>query len=86
MSITTNVASFNPTPGEVCSIKQYVMKFFSDLQQVSGFLQVFRFPPLINWCHDITEVLLKVALHSIIPNPKMIQITINIRLNFIVNI
>jgi hypothetical protein len=39
LSITTNVVSSNPIHGEVYLI-YYVMKFVSDLQQVSGFLQV----------------------------------------------
>ena len=38
---------------EVYSIQHYVMKFVSDLRQVGGFL------------HDITEILLKVALNTI---------------------
>ena len=29
-------------------VQHYVMKFFSDLRQVGGFLRVFRFPPPIN--------------------------------------
>jgi hypothetical protein len=33
--------------GEVYSIQHYVIKFVSDLWQVSGFLRVLRFPPLI---------------------------------------
>ena len=44
--ITTKVVSSNPIHGEVYLI-YYVMKFVSDLQQVSGFLQVLRFPPPI---------------------------------------
>jgi hypothetical protein len=40
--ITTNVVSSNPAHGEVYSIQNYVIKFVSDLQQVSGFL---LFPP-----------------------------------------
>ena len=39
--ITTKVVSSNPVHGEVYSMQQYVIKFVSDLQQVSGFL---RFP------------------------------------------
>jgi hypothetical protein len=31
----------------VLSIQHYVIKFVSDLLQVSGFLRVLRFPPLI---------------------------------------
>ena len=42
--ITTKVMSSNPVHGEVYSIQQYVIKFVSDLRQVSGFLRVLRFP------------------------------------------
>ena len=35
--ITTNVVSSNPAHGEVYSIQNYVIKFVSDLRQVSGF-------------------------------------------------
>ena len=38
--------SLNPVHGEVYSIQHYVIKFVSDLRQVSGFLRVLRFPPL----------------------------------------
>jgi hypothetical protein len=40
MPITTKVVSSNPVYGEVYSIQHYVIKFVSDLRQVSGFLQV----------------------------------------------
>jgi hypothetical protein len=33
--------------GEMFSIQHYVIKFVSDLRQVSGFLWVLRFPPPI---------------------------------------
>ena len=43
---TTKVVSLNPVHGEVySSIKYYVIKFVSDLQQVSGFFRVLR-PPI----------------------------------------
>ena len=45
--ITTNVVSSNLIHDEVYSIQHYVIKFLSDLQQVSGVVQVLRFPPLI---------------------------------------
>ena len=45
--ITTKVVSLNPIHSEVYSIQHYVIKFVSDLQQVSGFLRVLRFPPPI---------------------------------------
>ena len=44
MPITTKVVSSNPAHDEVCSIQHYVIKFVSDLRQVSAFL---RFPPSI---------------------------------------
>ena len=51
--ITTKVVSLNPTHGKVYEIQHYVIKFVSDLQQVSGFLW---FPPPIKLTHDITEI------------------------------
>jgi hypothetical protein len=43
-----------------------VIKFVSDLWQVGGSLQVLWFPPPIKADrHDITEILLKVALNTI---------------------
>jgi hypothetical protein len=42
--ITYNVASSNPIHDKVCSIQHYVIKFVSDLWQVSSFL---LFPPPI---------------------------------------
>ena len=44
---------FEPRSGEVYSIQHYVIKFVSDLRQVGGFL-----------LHDITEILLEVALNT----------------------
>ena len=44
-------------------IKQYVIKFASDLRQVGGFLRVLRFSSTKKTdSHDIAEILLKVAL------------------------
>ena len=45
--VTTKIVSLNPIYGKVYSIQHYVIKFVSDLQQVSGFLWVLRFPPPI---------------------------------------
>ena len=43
--------------------QHYVIKFVSDLRKVGGFL---RRPPAIKLTrHDITEILLKVALNTI---------------------
>ena len=61
MPIATNVVSSNPV--QVYSIQHTVIKFVSDLRHVGGFL---RFPPPIKLTtHDITEILLKVALYTI---------------------
>ena len=56
--ITINIVSLNLAHGEVYSIQHYMIKFVSDLKQVSGFLidKTDR--------HDITEILLKVALNT----------------------
>jgi len=42
--ITNKVVSSNTDYGEVYSIRHYVNKFVSDLQQVGGFPWVLRFP------------------------------------------
>ena len=47
LHIITKVVSSNPIHGEVCSIQHYVIKFVSDLRQVSGFLSVLQFRPPI---------------------------------------
>jgi len=47
LPITTKVVSLNSAHGEVYSIQHYVIKIVSYLRQVSGFLQVLRFPPPI---------------------------------------
>ena len=64
--IATKVVNSNPVHGEVYSIQRYVIKFVNDLRQFVGFLRVLRFPPPIKADrHDITEILLKVALNTI---------------------
>ena len=64
--ITTKVVSSNPVHGEVYSIQHYVIKFVSDLRQVSGFTPD---TPVSStnksYLHDITEILLKVVLNTI---------------------
>ena len=68
MSITTDVESSNHVHGEVYSIQQYVIKFVSDLQQVGPWLSPGTPVSSTNKTvrHDITEILLKVALNTII--------------------
>ena len=53
-------------------IQHYVIKFVSDLRQVDGFLKVQCIMVFSNNktdCHDITEILLKVALITITLTP-----------------
>ena len=53
--------------GGVYSLQHYVIKFVGDLRQMGGFLQALLFPPPNKTDnHDITEILLKVALNTII--------------------
>ena len=63
MPITTDAVSSNLDQGERTKLCD---KVFSDLRQVGGFLRVLRFPPIDKTdSHDITEILLKVALNTI---------------------
>jgi hypothetical protein len=59
--ITTNVENLNLSHGEVYSIQHYVIKFVSELRQVGDFLHQNKTDR-----HDITEILLKVALNTTI--------------------
>ena len=63
--ITTKVVSSNPVQGEVHSIQHYVTKFVSDLtcRWISPGTPVFITNKTNR--HDITEILLKVALSTI---------------------
>ena len=64
--ITTDVMSSNLDQSKV--YEHYVIKFVSDLRQVSGFLQVLQFSSTNKTDrHDMTEILLKVALNTIKP-------------------
>jgi len=64
--IITNVVSLKPTEVEVYSIQHYVIKFVSDLWQVSGFLLKLLVSSTNKTDrHNITEILLKVALNTI---------------------
>ena len=45
--VATKIVSWNATHGDVLSKQHCVIKFVSDLRQVSGFLSVLGFPPPI---------------------------------------
>jgi hypothetical protein len=79
LSIITNVVSSNPVHAEVYSIQHYVIKFVSDLWQISGFLWVLQFLSTNKTdCHDITEILLKVALNTINQPTKTYSIIVTL--------
>ena len=66
MPITTKVVISNPVHCEMYSIHHYVIKFVSDLRQVGEFsLSTPVSPTNKTDRHDITEILLKVALNTI---------------------
>jgi hypothetical protein len=52
-----------PVHSEVYSIQHYVINFVSDFRPVGGFLRVLCTNKTD--CHDITEILLKMALNTI---------------------
>ena len=72
MPITTNVASSNPSHGEVYSIQHYLIKFVSDLRQVGGFRWVSSTNKTDH--HGAFEILLKVALSTIIHPPSTLSV------------
>ena len=84
MPFTTKVVSSNPAHGEVYLINHYVIKFDSDIQQISGFLQTDR--------HNLAEILLKVTLNTITltlySSTRQVQVThlqvyMHVEFNFI---
>ena len=69
--ITTKVVSLNPAHGEAYSKQLYVIKFVSDLLQISGFIWVLRSPPPI-----ILTVLLyleQYTMYLVLPEFKMLE-------------
>ena len=64
--ITTKVMTSNPAHYEVYSIQQYMINFVSDLRQIGGFSPgTLVSPTNKTGSHDITEILLEVALNTI---------------------
>jgi hypothetical protein len=78
--ITIKAVRSNPAYGEVYSIQNYVIKFFSDLRQVNGFLRVLIFPPRYSW----TIVESGVKDHN--PNPIKESVITNLIGNVFVRI
>ena len=67
MPITANAVSSNPAQGDEYSIQYYVIKFVGDLRYVGGCFWVLLWVSFTNktYIHDITEILLKMALYII---------------------
>ena len=63
VAITTIAVSSNRADDEVYSIQHYVIKFIRDFRPVGGFLRFH--PPIKTDRHDITEIVLKLALNTI---------------------
>jgi hypothetical protein len=60
------------------SIQRYVIKFASDLRQVSGFLRVLLISSTNKTdFHDIAEILLKVALNTKPTKPIKIKLPVS---------
>jgi len=75
--ITTEVVSSNPARGYVYSIRHYANKFVSDLLLVGGFLPD---TPVSSTNksdhHNITDILLNVALNTITHTPLHFTVTL----------
>jgi hypothetical protein len=69
VSITTKVVGSNPANCEVYSIQHYVIKLVSNLLQVCDLSPVSSTNKADR--HDITEILLKVALNTITLPPDL---------------
>ena len=68
--ITTIVVSSTTRPGGMYSIQHYVIKLVSNLGQDQWFFPGTAVSSINKTdCHDITEILLKVALNTIAPPP-----------------
>ena len=63
------VVSSNPADGEVYSIQFYVMKFISFFRKIGDFLRVSSTNKTD--CHDIAQILLKVALNTTTLTPNL---------------
>ena len=59
------ITTYAISSDEVCSIQHNVIEFVNDLAQVSGFLDISVSSINKIDCHDIIEILLKVALNTI---------------------
>ena len=75
----SNVVNSNSAHGKVYSIQHYVTKCVSDLRQVSGFLRGTPVSPTNKTDrHDITHILLKLALNTIILTLTLYHLALHI--------
>ena len=82
VSITTKVVSSNPVHDEVYTMQHYVIEFVSDLRQVGRWFSPSTPVSSTNKTdrHDITEILLKVALNTTSPqNPPIKDVKVDVR-------
>ena len=65
--ITTNIVSSNPADGELYSIQHNMIKFVSDLREVTQWFSsdTLVFSSNKSDRHDIAEILMKVTLNTI---------------------
>jgi hypothetical protein len=71
---TFNIISVEQQWQGVLDATLYVINFVSDLRHVSGFLWVLPVSSTNKTdCHDITEIILKVALNTITPPPEILS-------------
>jgi hypothetical protein len=66
--------TFEFQSSEVYSIQHYVIKFVSDLRQVSSFLRVLRFPPPINWPSQYIWNTIESGVNEHKPNPWKVAV------------
>jgi hypothetical protein len=74
--ITAKVVSSNPVHVEVYSIQHYMIAFVGDLRQISGLSGTPVSSTNKTDNHDITDILLKVALNTINLNQQIRDIFI----------
>ena len=74
LPIIIKAVSSNPHHGEVYSIQHYVIKLSVTCGRPVVFSRYSGFPDLLNDRLDINEILLKVALHTIILTLTLTQI------------
>ena len=76
MHIITNGVNSNSVHDGVCSIQHFVIKFVSDLRRFSPGTPVSSTSKTD--CHDITDILLRAGLNTIIHKPTHLRFELNV--------